>query len=179
MAAPSDARDNDAAREGRSAVTIIGASNSDATSRRTQLQVKLGIRHLTLGAEHRALKVGEWWYEVRGTGKEHAGPNEIDRHRDDARYAIISPHGVVDGDPAAVDAQITAFAAAWIAAHPTYAWNGDNCQLFVNDLLAQLGLSPVATQNQAIGGALVGGGLAVGLLSLALGLFIGGKHLRL
>jgi len=67
----------------------------------------------------------------------------------------------------------------WLAKHPFYAVNGDNCQLYVKHIVWEvLGIN-LDTQNKNIGAAVFGAGIGatiVGIFAIATGLWIKGKH---
>jgi len=151
------------------------------TSMTTTFEVKLGKYSINNGflAEHWAAKIGDTWYELLGASKKQDGiRNEINAHKDDSRYTTITRIGsyCCKGD---VGEFITRWSNKWIATHPIYRINGDNCQKYVAHMLKDLFDYDVATQNRDLGNRIIGAGVGaiiVGAFALLGGLLLRGNH---
>ena len=60
-----------------------------------EFEVKVGSYKINgIIAEHWGIKIGEYWYEVEGASKGKNGePNNINRHKNDAKYSSIKSYG--------------------------------------------------------------------------------------
>jgi hypothetical protein len=74
----------------------------------------------------------------------------------------------------------------WLREHPLYSWNGNNCQMYAQDVLAALLGMRIATQNSTHGDAMVSVaskavmisaiGVVVSAALLFAGRLVKGKH---
>jgi len=173
--------------------------------------VFVGFRPLALGVEHWAVFVGlrriqaddmngfsspvdcdGLWYEIDGSDKTSNGtPNKIWSSKESSkkltRTEFRGSFGFA-GTTADLHRWMAQFNETWIRAHPVYAWNGHNCQMYVKHVLAMLVGVELVTQNardgmtMQLGGvvgmavALSGVGLAVFAVSALL--FLGGRFVK-
>ncbi|KAL0488901.1 hypothetical protein AKO1_013513, partial [Acrasis kona] len=127
-------------------------------------------------AEHWAIKVGDFWYEIAGTSKNDDNiDNMIEVHTDDAKYYEIRHLGKV----CISRENLVQWNRRWLENHSFYAFNGDNCQLYAKHFAWEfLGIN-IGTQNETIGNYAVGAGVGamiVGFLAIATGIFIKGNR---
>jgi hypothetical protein len=161
--------------------------------------VFVGYRPLAAGVEHWAVFVGlrriqahnsngsvspvecdGSWYEIDGRGKKSKGAaNTIScdaKLGSEEFFTRTTFKGSFDfpGTAADLHSMMTQFNDAWRRAHPVYAWNGHNCQMYVKHVVAKLVRVAMVTQNAKYGMAaqLVGvAGMAVAVSGVGLVVF--------
>ena len=148
----------------------------------TMVNVYIGKKSLHgIVAEHWAIKVGHLWYEIPGNKSEGKKPrNRIDVHQNDEKYVSIEFVAQVTFTGERADEKfMVKFNKKWIAEHQCNALNGDNCQLYVKDVVRELTGSDITTQNNKIGNVVVATGvglLVASVCTIFLGFTIKGSH---
>src|SRR4051812_38975210 len=113
-------------------------------------QIRRGIYPIEggLGAEHWGLGVGENWYDLQGASLKHYGTrNSIMQNLDESKYEKIESIGNI----MISDMEVDNFCRYWERTHPTYQYNGANCQLFVKDFCRHFLNIHLHTQNSTVG----------------------------